>query len=165
MKNYTHKTTCRICEGTDLVKILDLGSTPLANAYLKREDLGKPEELFPLVLYFCRTCSLAQLLDVVDPELLFKDYHFLTTASSPSVAHFEKYAQEVILPLITSPEDLVIDIGGNDGVLLSFVKDHAHVLNVDPAENLAPISEDKGVPFYPAFLPRRRQMTSLQSTE
>ncbi|HEY4516840.1 MAG TPA: class I SAM-dependent methyltransferase [Candidatus Paceibacterota bacterium] len=151
MKNYTHKTTCRICEGTDLVKILDLGSTPLANAYLKREDLGKPEELFPLVLYFCRTCSLAQLLDVVDPELLFKDYHFLTTASSPSVAHFEKYAQEVILPLITSPEDLVIDIGGNDGVLLSFVKDHAHVLNVDPAENLAPISEDKGVPFYPAF--------------
>lgn len=151
MEDYLHKTTCRVCEGTDLVKVLDLGSTPPANAYLKEEDLEKPEKSFPLVLYFCRTCSLAQLLDVVNPEILFKDYHFLTGASSPSVEHFKQYAQEAILPLITSPDDLVIDIGGNDGVLLSFVKDSARVLNVDPADNLAPISEAKGVPFYPAF--------------
>ena len=103
------------------------------------------------MLYFCRTCSLAQLLDVVDPEILFKDYHFLTGASSPSVEHFKQYADEVIKPLLSSPQDLVIDIGGNDGTLLSYVKDSARVLNVDPAENLAPLSEAKGVPFYPAF--------------
>ncbi len=151
MKNYTHKETCRVCKGIDLVKILDLGSTPPANAYLKEEDLGKPEATFPLALYFCRTCSLAQLLDVVNPDILFKDYHFLTGASSPSVEHFKKYAEEVIHPLITSPQDLVIDIGGNDGVLLSYVKNYARVLNVDPADNLASISEEKGVPFYPAF--------------
>ncbi|MEK7089928.1 MAG: class I SAM-dependent methyltransferase, partial [Patescibacteria group bacterium] len=84
-------------------------------------------------------------------EILFKNYHFLTGASAPSVAHFKKYADEVIRPLITSPDDLVVDIGGNDGVLLSFVKDYARVLNVDPADNLAPISEEKSVPFYPAF--------------
>ena len=151
MKDYVHKKTCRICEGTDLVQVLDLGSTPPANAYLKKEDLEKPERFFPLVLYFCRTCSLAQLLDVVDPEILFRDYHFLTSASSPSVAHFKQYAEDVILPLITSPDDLVVDIGGNDGTLLGFVKDTARVLNVDPADNLAPLSEGKGVPFYPAF--------------
>ncbi len=151
MEHYTHNTTCRVCEGTDLVKILDLGSTPPANAYLHKEDLDKPEASFPLVLYFCRTCSLSQLLDVVDPEILFKDYHFLTGASTPSIEHFKRYAQEKIIPLVASPEDLVIDIGGNDGVLLSFVKDRAHVLNVDPADNLAPLSEEKGVPFYPAF--------------
>lgn len=151
MQDYIHKTTCRVCEGTDLVKVLDLGSTPPANAYLKKEDLEKLEQSFPLVLYFCRMCSLAQLLDVVNPEILFKDYHFLTGASSPSVAHFKQYAEEAILPLITSPDDLVIDIGGNDGILLSFVTDFARVLNVDPADNLAPISEGNGVPFYPAF--------------
>ena len=151
MKDYIRKTTCRVCEGTDLVQVLDLGKTPPANAYLKKEDLEKPEKTFPLVLYFCRTCSLAQLLDVVNPEILFRDYHFLTSASSPSVAHFKKYAEDVILPLVTSKNDLVIDIGGNDGTLLSFVKDTARVLNVDPADNLAPISEEKGVPFYPAF--------------
>lgn len=151
MSDYVHNEACRVCLGTDLVKILDLGSTPPANAYLAEEQLGLSEKSFPLVLYFCRTCSLAQLLDVVNPEILFKDYHFLTGASAPSVAHFKEYADQVIRPLIHSPNDLVIDIGGNDGVLLSYVKDEARVLNVDPADNLAPISEEKGVPFYTAF--------------
>ncbi len=151
MPAHVRNTACRVCLGTDLVKVLDLGSTPPANAYLREEDLGKPEASYPLALYFCRTCSLAQLLDVVDPNILFKDYHFLTSASAPSVAHFKKYADEVIRPLIRSKDDLVVDIGGNDGTLLSFVKDDARVLNVDPADNLAPISEAKGVPFYPAF--------------
>lgn len=155
MQQYIHKTTCRVCEGTDLVKVLDLGSTPPANAYLKKEELKKPEKSFPLALYFCRTCSLAQLLDVVSPEILFKNYHFLTGASAPSIEHFKRYAEEVIKPLISSKDDLVIDIGGNDGVLLSFVKDYAQVLNVDPADNLAQLSEEKGVPFYPAFFTSR----------
>jgi len=150
-----HKTTCRVCEGTDLVKVLDLGFTPPANAYLNEEELGKPEKSFPLVLYYCLTCSLAQLLDVVAPDILFKNYHFLTSASFPSIAHFKKYADDAIRPFIDSPNDLVIDIGGNDGVLLSFVKEYAQVLNVDPADNLAPFSEENGVPFYPAFFTSR----------
>jgi len=151
MNGHIRKTTCRVCEGNDLVLVLDLGSTPPANAYLQEEELAKPEQFFPLALYFCRTCSLAQLLDVVDPEILFKNYHFLTSASAPSVAHFEQYATTVVKPLITSPEDLVIDIGGNDGTLLKYVKEFARVLNVDPADNLAPLSEKNGVPFYTAF--------------
>lgn len=151
MKDCTHNTTCRICGGGDLVKVLDLGSTPPANAYLEKEDLNKEEKYFPLALYFCRTCTLAQLLDVVNPEILFKNYHFLTGASAPSIEHFKCYASEVIKPIISSKDDLVIDIGGNDGVLLSFIKEYARVLNVDPADNLAPLSEEKGIPFYPAF--------------
>jgi hypothetical protein len=148
---HTRNTTCRICGGSDLVKVLDLGATPPANAYLKEEDLAKPEVAYPLALYFCRTCSLAQLLDVVDPEILFKDYHFLTSASQPLITYFEQYAKDAVLPFLESSQDLVIDIGGNDGTLLSFVKDSARVLNVDPADNLAPLSEGKGVSFYPAF--------------
>ena len=138
---FTHKDTCRICAGTDLIEVLDLGSAPPANAYLRQEDVGKPELTFPLVLSFCRTCSLAQLLDVVDPEILFKDYRFITGTSAPSVDHFRRYAQAVIKPLVASKEDLIVDIGGNDGVLLGFVKDFARVLNVDPADNLATLSE------------------------
>src|SRR3989344_5340959 len=155
MQKYIHNTMCRICEGEDLVEVLDLGSTPPANAYLKKEDLGKEEKSFPLVLYFCRTCSLLQLLDVVTPEILFKGYRFLTSASFPSIEHFKKYAEEVILPRITSPQDLVIDIGGNDGTLLSFVKDKERGLNGDPAGNLRPLSAGKGVPFYRAFFMSR----------
>lgn len=133
------------------MKILDLGYTPISNAYLAEEDLEKPESSYPLVLYFCRNCSLAQLLDVVRSDLIFKNYHFMTTASPPSVEHFRKYADAVVRPLISSPDELVIDIGGNDGILLSFVKSFARVLNIDPADNLAGFSEARGVPFYSAF--------------
>lgn len=151
MEDYALNTACRVCQGTDLTLVLDLGATPPANAYLKDADLKKPEASFPLALYHCRDCSLLQLLHVVDPEILFKDYHYATGTSPQLFGHFKKYAEEAILPLITSPDDLVVDIGGNDGVLLSFIKDKARVLNVDPADNLAPLSEERGVPFYPAF--------------
>jgi len=151
MNSYKHNNTCRICLGEELIKVLDLGRTPPANAFLKEEELQNPEPLFPLALYFCKACSLVQILDVVDPEMLFKNYHFLTGASQPAVEHFQKYAQQVIKPFITSKNDLVVDIGGNDGVLLEPVKEFARVQNVDPADNLAPISEARGVPFYSAF--------------
>ena len=150
-QEYTHATSCRVCTGSDLIEILDLGETPPANAYLTKKNLGKPEHLFPLILYFCRTCSLAQLLDVVRPDILFKDYHYITSASTPLIEHFARYAKDVIQPLISSKNNLVVDIGGNDGILLSFIRDTARVLNVDPADNLAGLSEKKGVPFYPAF--------------
>lgn len=151
MKNHSKNTVCRVCSSTNLVKVLDLGSMPPANAYLKEENLGRKEESYPLALYFCKECSLAQLLDVVNPEILFGDYHFITSASQPSVEHFKRYAEETLRQFISSPEDLVIDIGGNDGVLLSFVKSYARVLNVDPADNLAKISEERGVLFFPRF--------------
>lgn len=150
MPDHIYNTACRICGGSDLTEVLDLGSTPPANAYRSKEELLLPEASFPLVLYFCNTCALAQLLHVVNPEILFKEYHFLTGASDPSVEHFKRYAQEAVSPHLTEG-DLVVDIGGNDGVLLSFLKDKARVLNVDPADNLASLSEARGVPFYPAF--------------
>lgn len=155
MDNYKHNTQCRVCLGEDVVKVLDLGTTPPANAYLKEEQLYETEKAYPLALYFCRTCSLVQLLDVVDPEILFKNYHFLTGASQPAVEHFAEYALKTIRPFIASPDDLVIDIGGNDGILLEQVKPFARVLNVDPADNLAPLSEARGVPFYPTFFTSR----------
>lgn len=149
--DYTRNTACRICGGSDLIPVLDLGSTPPANAYLREEDLDAPEATFPLAISFCKNCTLVQVLDVVDPEILFKNYHYVTAASQPTIVHFKKYAEDAIRPFLTSKNDLVVDIGGNDGLLLSFLKDEARVLNVDPADNLAPLSEEKGVPFYTAF--------------
>ncbi len=150
MEGFSHKTTCRICGDDDLVQVLNLGSTPPANSYPKKENFAA-EKSFPLVLYFCRTCALAQLLDVVDPEILFRDYHYVTGANPPLVEHFRRYAESAIVPRIQSRDDLVIDIGGNDGLLMSYVNSHARTLVVDPAENLAIEAKKKGVEFHSAF--------------
>ena len=146
MKNYTTRDNCRICESKDLVKILDLSETPLANGFLTKDETEKAEEKFPLVVYFCKNCSLVQLLDVVDPKILFGKYHFITSASKPSVDHFAKFGKELIDNFIRSKDDLVVDIGGNDGTLLGNLKDFCKILNIEPASNIAEISAGKGIP-------------------
>ena len=137
---------CRICGNSDLQKILDLNEMPPANAFLSKEDLDKPEPKFPLIVHFCKTCGLLQLLDVVSPSVLFRNYHYVTSASKPLVDHFEKMARELADTFTTSKSDLFLEIGGNDGILLAAVKDRCRVLNIEPAENVAELSRQKGVP-------------------
>lgn len=144
-ENFTHENTCGICGNSDLVLVLDLGEMPLANAFLKKEDLDKPEEKFPLRVYFCRTCSSLQLLDIVKPDILFKHYDYLTSASRPLAEHFIDMGKELASKFVASPKDLFLEIGGNDGVLLGAIKDKCRVVNVDPAENVAELSREKGI--------------------
>ena len=144
-ESFIHKTNCRICKSSNLEKILDLGKMPLANAFLKEEDLSKPEKKFPLTVYFCKNCSLLQLLDVVNPEILFRHYYYLTSTSKPLADHFIGLGQNLVDRFIESKNDLVIDIGGNDAVLLDSIKNRCRVLNIEPAENIAKISKKKGV--------------------
>ena len=136
LPNCTHRSTCRACDSSDLAKVFDLGSQPPANAFL-RPDQFDSEKRYPLALYFCRGCSLVQLLDVVRPDILFnEEYKYAAKASQPLVDHFKAYAEKEILPRVGSQAvalgNLVVDIGGNDGLLLSFVYG-ARVINVDPA--------------------------------
>ena len=144
-RDFIHKTTCRICKSSCLIKILDLGLMPLANAFLKKEDLDKPEPKFPLAVYFCNECKLLQLLDVVNPEILFRHYYYLTSTSKPLADHFVALGKSLLNRFIKSKNDLVIDIGGNDAVLLNSIKNSCRVLNIEPAKNVAKISQEKGV--------------------
>jgi len=145
-KKCVKRKGCRVCGSKDLVLILDLGETPLANGFLSKTELDKKEEKFPLAVYFCKECSLVQLLDVVDPKILFGKYHFMTSASKPSVDHFAKFGKELADRFVKSKNDLIIDIGGNDGTLLNNIKGSCCVLNIEPASNIAEISEGKGIP-------------------
>ena len=75
---------------------------------------------------------------MVDPAILFGNYAYATGASAPLVEHFRRYAEESVLPLV-SKDDLVVDIGGNDGTLLKFIRDAVNcpTINVDPTAGLA----------------------------
>ncbi len=145
MKQYHKRLTCRICNSTELVEFLNLGKTPLANSLVDKKNLKKKENTFPLSVSFCKNCSLVQVPHVVNPKILFSDYYFLTSASSPSVEHFKGYANDILKNFVTSPTDLVVDIGGNDGTLLNELKTEANVLNIEPATNISKIARKRGV--------------------
>jgi SAM-dependent methyltransferase len=146
MENVHQKVSCRICGSSELATVLDLGTTPLANAFLTEEQLSAPELVFPLAISFCPDCASVQLTHTVDGSVLFKDYHYETAASRPLVEHFHALAEEILEKYATSPDDLVVEIGSNDGSLLSRIKGRCRVLGVDPAANVASTAIRNGVP-------------------
>ena len=137
---------CRVCKGKNLEKVLSLGSTPPANAFLKKEDLINPELSFPLELFFCKNCSFVQLGHVVSPDLLFGNYVYTSSTSPIFVAHFKSFAGEMAQRFGLNNESLVVDIGSNDGILLRPYKEMGiRIMGVDPARNIADMATKNGI--------------------
>lgn len=151
MNEFKLKRVCRICGGREFLEILNLGKMPLANAFLAHKKFFAKEESFPLVVFLCSNCKSLHLRHVVSPTIIFKNYHYETGASKPLVEHFYALADEIANKHLDSPNDLVVEIGSNDGSLLSRIKDRHRVLGIDPAENVAKIARKNGVPTMVGF--------------
>jgi len=124
----------------------------LANSFLKKEELNNPESKYPLRVFFCEDCGLSQLVDVVDPSVLFRNYVYFSSEMPVLPEHFKNYAEEAVNNFVKSKNGLVVEIGSNDGLLLGAIKNlGARVLGVDPAENIAKIANERGVETIPDF--------------
>lgn len=152
---YIHKTTCRICKGNKLERILSLGDQPPVDNFIEVGDENK-ESRYPLDVYFCTTCNLVQLLDVVDEDELFHGgYAYFSSASKPLVEHFGAYADAIKKRYKLSSQDLVVDIGSNDGVLLKFFTDTSRVLGIEPSANVATVAREEGVETLDGFFTKK----------
>src|ERR1041385_9009052 len=146
------RSTCRLCHWGNLELVLSLTPTPPANAFITAADLDKNEERFPLDVFFCQDCAHVQLLDVVDPSVLFKHYVYVSGTSPVFVNHFRNYAAEMIHKFRLGKDAFVVEIGSNDGTLLRFFKDAGlKVLGIDPAVDIAIQANCNGIPTLPAF--------------
>lgn len=126
--------------------VLALGPQPLANAFLRSPDEFRSEASYPLDLHFCAVCSLVQLVDVIDPELLFRDYIYVTGTSDTMRAHNAAYARSLVASLGLGRDDLVVEIASNDGSLLRCFKQHGvRTLGVEPAANLVVMARAGGI--------------------
>ena len=140
------RTSCRACGEARLTRFLQLGPQPLANANLRALAEAADELTFPLDVYFCEACSLVQLADVIDPELLFRNYIYVTGTSETIAAHNVTYARTVTDLLGLGGEDLVVEVASNDGSLLTCFRDlGVRTLGVEPARNIAEIARGRGI--------------------
>lgn len=128
---------CLCCGSKNLSMTLDLGQQPMANSFLTKED--EPELTFPLVLNLCRDCYHLQLSHAVNPDLLFKNYLYVSGTSQTLRDYFDWFARET---LTYNPNaKSVLDIACNDGSQLnSFKALGLKTYGVDPATNLHAIS-------------------------
>ena len=137
---------CRSCNGEKLNVILDLGNQPWCNDFLTEERLGK-ENTYPLRLNYCEECELLQLDHTVPKETMFADHCYLSGMTKTLIDHFYEVAEENVKQFDIKANDLVVDIGGNDGSqLLQYRKAGAeNVLNVECAARVSEISRQKGI--------------------
>lgn len=146
-------TKCRICFSKRLHQFLPLGKIPLPNGFLQKESLLKPEPKFPLTVGYCKDCGLVQLLEIVDPEIMFRNYVYIPSSSKTRMKNFENIVEVARKKTSLTSDSLVIDIGSNDGSLLSFFKGQGiKTLGIDPATNLAKIAELKGIETYNDYI-------------
>jgi len=137
---------CRVCKSTKLITVLQFGMTPLANAFLKEDQLDLPEVFYPLEVYFCENCTFLQLGHVVSPVVLFKNYVYVSSTSPVFVNHFKEFASQMIKRFNLNKKSLVIDIGSNDGILLKPFKEHGvRVLGIEPATHIAEMAKMDGI--------------------
>jgi len=155
VQDVVHRTSCRICDATDLEPILSLGPTALANAFLRSPEEFASERLFALDVYFCGRCGLLQLLDVVNPETLYRHYLYVTGTSATMAVHNQALARSLVDQLGLSPRDLVAEAASNDGSLLRCFAQHGvRTIGVEPARNLAAEAVAAGVETENAFFTR-----------
>ncbi|MGN7612840.1 methyltransferase domain-containing protein [Magnetococcales bacterium HHB-1] len=141
------RTQCRLCGSKKLTQGLSLTPTPLANAFIPASHKNKKQPTYPLNLWFCHQCSHIQLLDVIDPHLLFHDYVYVSGTSPVFVDHFQRYATAMIQRFDLGPDNLVVEIGSNDGTLLRFFQQQGlRVIGIDPAEKIAKTATESGIP-------------------
>lgn len=156
------RSDCRLCGARRLTRVLALTPTPPANAFVSAAELNKPQPRFPLDVYFCEDCGHAQLLDVVDPRVLFENYVYVSGTSPVFVRHFEDYARAVLDRFRPAAGSFILDIGSNDGTLLGFFRDGGmKVLGIDPARAIAAAANARGIEtwidfFTPALAARIR---------
>jgi SAM-dependent methyltransferase len=143
---------CRGCGSVLDDVMVDLGSSPLANSYIPMADALQPEVSVPLTVFVCCRCRLVQLHHAVDRAEIFSDYAYQSSWSSMFVEHAKNYVATVVDRLDLNESSNVVEVASNDGYLLQwFVARGIPVLGVDPAANVAPLAEARGVPTKVAF--------------
>ncbi len=146
------EVACLGCGGILPEPFLDLGRTPLANSYLRRDQLDLPEESFRLAVAYCPSCHLVQLTDRVPPEKMFREYLYFSSYSDSFLAHARAMANSLIERFGLDSSSRVLEIASNDGYLLQyFLERGIAVLGVEPARNIAAQAQRRGIPTLNRF--------------
>jgi SAM-dependent methyltransferase len=142
-----NRVCCRFCGATLHHTFVDLGLSPLANAYLRPAQLNQMEPFYPLHVYVCEGCFLVQLEEFASPELIFSDYAYLASYSDTWLCHARSYVEMANARFNLSDRSQVVEIASNDGYLLQyFVAKGIPVLGIEPAANVAETAMAKGIP-------------------
>lgn len=138
---------CRFCNTTLKHLFVSLGSAPLSNSFLTKEQLHKMQSFYPLDVYVCSNCFLVQVEEFETPENIFSDYAYFSSYSDTWLKHAKDYVDKMINLFGFNNQSYIVEIASNDGYLLQyFLNKGVSVLGIEPAKNVAEEAIQKGIP-------------------
>lgn len=145
-------SSCRFCTTTLHHRVVDLGLSPLSNAYVQPGQVHRPEAFYPLQVFVCEECFLVQLESFESPEEIFSDYAYFSSYSNSWLQHAADYCAMAIRRFGLGADSHVIEIASNDGYLLkNFIAAGIPVLGIEPAANVAEVALAAGIPSLMRF--------------
>jgi hypothetical protein len=147
---------CVCCKSKNLISVLDLGNQPWCNDFITEEQKGN-EKIYPLNLFCCQDCYFLQLGFFVPKEVMFYDHSYLSGTTKTLRDHFSSEAERNIRLFKLEKDDLVIDIGGNDGTALLEYKKRGlkNLINIESCVNIADIARNNGIRTISRFFNER----------
>lgn len=146
-ENIGHIVRCQICSAPNLKTVLSLGHHAPVHSHLTKEQLLEGEMTYPLNLVRCAECGLFQLDYIGDPEVIFPpEYPYQTGLTNMLIRNFRELANLLTKKYKLNSNDLIVDIGSNDGTLLQgFKEEGIRVLGIEPT-NIAKIANENNIP-------------------
>ena len=139
------------CGGSELSEFIDLGDQPNGNDFLFPNEKGN-EYSFPLKMLVCKNCWQVQIDEFPDPEFMFSNHPYITGVNVPVVNHFNQLAKHIVEKCGFQKNDLVIDVGCNDGTLLRAFEDCGlRTLGVDPGKRTGELAKNQGKIVFETF--------------
>ncbi len=146
MTNNVGSFPCRFCATQLEHRLVDLGVSPLCESFVSAQDYTKMEPFYPLQVFVCHHCFLAQLDEFVPAEEIFTEYAYFSSFSDSWVEHAKSYCHDMRDRLGLGPGSQVVEVASNDGYLLQhFVELAIPCYGIEPAANVAKVAIEKGI--------------------
>ena len=143
---------CRCCDAREVELVIDLTDQPHCNRLVRLDAPAGAEPHYPLRVAFCRRCTMVQIDHTIPKESMFSDYPYVSGTTKTLPAHFAASSRRIADRYGLGPQDLVVDIGSNDGTWLKqYAAFGCRVLGVEAAGNVARLAQDAGVPTWARF--------------
>jgi len=153
--NYIKNKSCRLCNSLKIKNMFNLQSTPPANSY--RKNISIKNKKYPLNVFLCLDCKHLQLVNIINPKILFSNYLYSSGVSNVYLKHLKDYSKDLIRKYrLNQYKDSICDIGSNDGSFLKFFNRIGYkVLGIEPSCNLAKIANNAGIKTINDFLGKK----------
>lgn len=169
MKHYSLITVCRVCGSKKLTPVVRIKPQYIASTFVKtNKDNPKSKIKIPMTAVLCATCGLAQLKETVEPDLLYSQYFYRSHVTRTMSRDLKTVVDDALSRVKVKSGDAVLDIGCNDGTMISMFPDSLKRVGIDPAKNIDWAHLDKSIAivndYFPCDALKKWKFTVITST-